>query len=352
MKHLWILALIATTLIGCSSAKEKAEEATQDYLKDYSSNYTQGELEAFNQELSNAITNKENYKLSDLIDIKAMFFRGFEKVGQGEQFVNKVDAILGKANFAQEFIGNMQSSFEYIDFIQVEPAEDDMSLLTYRGFSIEGGINYIKFLVAKKGDKLKAIDIFVVMTGEYLGETLFQLMGQMLGSKTMSSDAATLSQAKNLFQMGQPDQALSILQSIPSDSPMRNTKAYKVFELSIIGSTDDWKGYTSALTSYRESYPNDASADLVSVDYYLMNNDYENCLKSLANLQEQFPSDGALDYMLGTVHYLKGNCDQATSKFEESKKAFPNESSIDDMIMAITINCGEEVDMQELMEME
>jgi len=112
MKHLWILALIATTLIGCSSAKEKAEEATQDYLKDYSSNYTQGELEAFNEELSNAISNKENYKLSDLIDIKAMFFRGFEKVGQGEQFVNKVDAILGKANFAQEFIGNMQYSFE------------------------------------------------------------------------------------------------------------------------------------------------------------------------------------------------------------------------------------------------
>jgi hypothetical protein len=173
----------------------------------------------------------------------------------------------------------------------------------------DDGVNYHELALAKGADGvIRAVDIYVYVTGEYLSESLGAVYeGLMVSAEQGSSFAgmgATMKQARELVAAGRHDEARAALAALPA--ALRATKALRAIEVQI--SSDQAEAtYLAAIDAYRRDFPDDPSVELLLMDAFVLRQDYRRALQSIDVLDRLVGGDPYLEALRSLLHVELGD---------------------------------------------
>jgi len=184
------------------------------------------------------------------------------------------------------------------------------------------GLNYHEYLILRTG-KFEIVDMYTFINGQYISEALRQmveplilqddtLLGQLgdLSSRLFGDkrkylqDIKRIEQIKNQQASGHYDKANQIYESLSE-----NIKHQKVIQLLNIASVYhlDPELLYKYIDIYRNDFPDDVSVDLLMIDYFILQKDYENAIQSIRNFEMISDTDGYLQYLKSNIYYEMGN---------------------------------------------
>ena len=247
------------------------------------------------------------------------------------------------ANFKQEFksglrkgisnlpnrIINVLEAGGFYDFISYsyDNAAQTYNIL-FRLYSEIEGINYHEYRVNSIGEQPTFSDIHIYLNGEFMSGTVNKMyltslpqgfLGKILHKEEIQ-DLSSLQNASLHIKQGQFSMANSSLDNIKGD--LRNQKIYHVLRIAASSKLDE-EVYFKALKAMRKSLGNDPTADLLSIDYFILNKQYEEALTRLDNLQK-ITNDDFIDYVRANIYALKGDDTTATELYEKVALEYPD----------------------------
>ena len=81
---------------------------------------------------------------------------------------------------------------------------------------------------------------------------------------------------------------------------------------------------SSTIKDYEESYPKDPSLQLVSIDGYIINKQFDKALKSIDVLDSSIHGDSFLNYLRGNVLFHNEKYEESLKMFAKVNEDFPD----------------------------
>jgi len=201
----------------------------------------------------------------------------------------------------------------------------------FRLFSEVDGINYHEYQLVKKGDEFLFDDMYVFMTGENLSATTNRIyLGSLpknvfnkLVNPTDSKDIENFTEATKYIRQGDGENALIHLNKI--EGKLRNDKIYHVLKISVNAQMEE-KIYLETLENMKDTFGDDPTMNLLSVDYFILNQDYDKAMEILDNI-ETATNDDFINYLKGNVKQLQGKQESAISYYDIIIENYPEYST-------------------------
>lgn len=212
----------------------------------------------------------------------------------------------------------------------------------------EEGINYHDFLLRKIKGKYKIIDVYFYLSGEYLSAT-YQRLYLMSGKEYFNAsqtagmsdltmeDLSKVSTARSLLHKGEYEAAKELIEGL--DEGVRKEKLFRIIELRIKSNLSD-EGYLAAMEDYRITFPDDPSIDLVSLDYLLMNEKFEEAHRAIDHLDKRLDRDTFLDFFHATIYHSQGEFQKAEELLLSFISNYPDQEDGSYYLMAVYIEAG------------
>lgn len=192
--------------------------------------------------------------------------------------------------------------------------------LLFRMFSDEEGLNYHDYQLNYINEKFLIEDLYIYSTGEYLSETLRQLylmsipkeyMKDIDISKERTGNIFFIVQYKQLVEKKEYKKAFDLLNNLEGD--IKNQKIFYTLKIQVASEINEVY-YMEAIDELLKKFPDDASTQLMAIDYYTMLKDYNSTMSALNALQEATEDD--------FVEYVKGNIAWEFEDYEGAEKAY------------------------------
>jgi tetratricopeptide (TPR) repeat protein len=181
-----------------------------------------------------------------------------------------------------------------------------------------GGLNYHRlYLVRRPDGKIVASDIFVLVTGERLSETLARAWLPLAtktvrdkektkkASSTLDEELSIMQKILTLNQQQKFNEMLDVYKKAPES--VRRNKSILVICLTAARNVSD-EEYAELIEGFRKFHPNNPSLDFILIDGYILKKNYDQALVSVDRTIKQLGEDGAL---LG----MRANCLTLMNKF-------------------------------------
>lgn len=335
------IIVIVILLVSCNeNEQEKGVEEADVLIESFDKNLSEEEIQKVLDEVTNAFYSGDYMAYNDLIDYRALLMKGVSEK-KANPFPTKVmDMMVNNFSSAGEMTQQIIENFQYYDCVKSYVNEDGYPTLAFRAYG-DFGLNYHELMLAKVDNEVKIIDIYIALSGENFGSSLTDLMSAFNDSKKNSeSIEGDPKLAKQYLASGQYQEAIDEIEKLPKT--VRESKVIAILELSALSSLDDQK-YYQALKEYREKFPSDISADLISLDYYLLEENFETAIEVLENIQEVYPDDGVLDFSIGDIYYILGDCEYARLSCASAVDKSPNILIAKDYLSSFEWECGDKL---------
>lgn len=222
-------------------------------------------------------------------------------------FKRTIEKITEKIFYAVE-LGN------YYDLVNYRYDQETASYhILFRLFQAEEGINYHDYKVIYENDTLMFDDIYIYLSGEYIGDTIvrsFQYFN-LQSLENSNNDVLQISKAQIAIEKGNNEEAYSILTSLSTE--LANEKFIYLFKI-LVASTIDETLYMEAMEDLKTNFKNDPTIYLTLIDYSLLKEEYDVAFDLIDNLQVE-TNDDFLYYLKGNVEYLRGRYEEANDFF-------------------------------------
>ncbi len=231
--------------------------------------------------------------------------------------------------YARPILYNLEQG-GYYNFVNYYKDAYDNYFLIFRFFGNEG-INYHEYLLQiENKDQYYIIDIFNYLSGEFLSQTAEQiyLPLAMEYSKFQPDesflqneveDLIKLSKVKQLIQEGKLKKAKTLFFTINED--LRATTAFTAIEFQLT-SLEDEADYKEILERMMKNTESPACVHLMSIDYYFMNEQYDQCMAAIDSLYS-YTKDDFLDFYRGNIAFAEGNVEKSRAFFQRMAYNFP-----------------------------
>jgi hypothetical protein len=339
MKLLLLLPFLL--FIACNSAEDRANKISQDYLDQFSSDITENELNEFISKTSKLFDEHNSVELNTVFDLKACYYRGHIKHNGSPEFIKYIDGIVSGSNSNFSLFDQLSSTFPLIGHVKTYKSENNEHIVVFRAYG-DQGLNYLEFLLGKKDGKIFILDIYPAISFEYISSSLYEVLQNMKNGDISKghSDADIISSVRTHMNSGEFEIASETLQSLDRDSPLRDTKIFKLLEINIASQLDD-NDYLNRLEDFKTDYGNETGVNLLLVDYYLLKEDFDKTLMCIADVQDRYPDDHILNVIKGTVHSLKGDYVSCVYYYELASEKYPEMMEIHDYLLVAYFNASE-----------
>lgn len=242
------------------------------------------------------------------------FFKGMEGAGKklSEQLVTSIEA------------------GEYYNLINYKYDAEEMAYyFTFRLYSGETGVNYHDYKVCSNGESVKFNDIYIYLTGEPLTATLQRvfLLSQPNGENTSNSDKlkakdnlTLLLESRKLDLQKNFEEAYNKISQITE--PMANEKFILLIKATYASSFND-ELYERALKDFADSYPDDPTLYLKSIDYNILKGNYNEAILNIDQLMAE-TDDDMLNLMKGNVYIEAKNYKKAETHYKYVTDNYPD----------------------------
>lgn len=212
---------------------------------------------------------------------------------------------------------------------------DGRPCVRFRLLNLQSGVNYHDYILTKDPhNEIKAIDIYVFAAGEFLSQTMRQPFLQLVAhedrsivQKLTKEDADLLKHMETLNSMATAmreqrfTDVLKAYDTLPeSVQLMKGTLILRMAAATQVDSAE----YMSSLQTLMKHYPNDACADLMSIDYFLLNEQYDKAVDCVARVDKAVEGDPYLHVLVGGIRSLQQQWDTARAAYESAIEEDPD----------------------------
>lgn len=232
-------------------------------------------------------------------------------------------------NLGQQIIVEVGENGTY-DFVKSRVNSKGEYHLLFRLYGDNEGLNYHDFKLEKVGAEYKIVDVFFFTSGEYLTETFSNLYNATLSSrpgllsrffkKTVLDDLLTIKEIKPLMASGDYKQAYEKYKKLSSEG--KKQKAIQLIGVQIASNIDD-ETYGRYIKKYEESFSNDPSLYLISIDGYILSEEYNKSLQTIDKLDKALGGDSFLNLLRANVNYYMNNVGKAIEHLEVFMYDYP-----------------------------
>ena len=215
-------------------------------------------------------------------------------------------------------------NYEYIEM------HEDSSLVI-RQWEVGEGLNYLLFKLDYINDTWIAVDLYVMMTGEFLSETMrntiylptvIRLIQGGKKSRQGMSNAEIYIEASKLMQKEEYQRAYTKISGIPLKERL---KAHQILKLNLSYYLDSNEKILKAIEEYQTRFPNDPSFEFIMLDKYFLEEKYEKVLTAITTIEAFIGADDYLHYQKGLVYHLMGDLKMSEAKMREAIQIRPSE---------------------------
>ncbi|MFY7669858.1 tetratricopeptide repeat protein [Tenacibaculum sp. MEBiC06402] len=287
-------------------------------------------LEKIGYAIDSTLFNSDYKYVDDIYNIKGLTERFF---------IESEDSEIKKYNsgFYKGFSGNFSLGKELVKQIELGAeytflraySENDEYFLLFRLFG-EEGLNYHRHLIKYINNEPKIVDTYIYLTGEYLSESFkviyemslnnLSFMKRILNRNDLK-DYEKIDKMKRYRDSGKYEELVELYESLNEKS--KKKKIFKIY--SLLGSQHlSEELYIKYIDEYEKEFPNDPSLYLISMDGFIMKNQFDDALTTLDKLDKSIGIDDFLDYYRGNIYYMKKDYKMSKDKFLNVVSNYPN----------------------------
>jgi tetratricopeptide (TPR) repeat protein len=221
-----------------------------------------------------------------------------------------------------QIVKNSQAGGTF-DFLRVREDKNRQAILFRLIQPAEaGGVAYFEFIPEKSADgKIRATDIYVFSSGEFLSEMLRRgvlpiianenrtFLDKLLsGERDYISDLPKFTETAQLVSEGKMKEALALIHAMKP-----GTKKQKVVFLMRLRAAQaiDENEYAATLDEYRKLFPKDPGLDLLSISYYTTKKDFKQALECINRVESAVGGDPYLNVTRAALCDVQGKHDEA-----------------------------------------
>lgn len=288
---------------------------------------------AFAQRMSSAIQRGDGAALDRVIDLDALLERACGGIGASAAIRRDFDAGVKKSfSFGARIVEESQGPARY-ELLRVRPVQGKQRAL-FRLIS-PAGLNYhdMELAPARAGQGQRVVDVFVLLSGEWLSQTLRRGCLTMAAHEKGGIDGMTAEQrafVENVNQLlamtaavrGKDHaRALAIYRSLP---PVLHTERNVMMAYYQAAAGVGGDEYARALDAVKKAFPNDPSLDLLLFDAYFLDKQYDGALAAIGRVRRALGGDAYLDFLEGNVFYARGDHAAAKVRLNRAIAAEPD----------------------------
>ncbi len=315
----FLVGILAVLVIAsCSDKKEEPVVSVTPIALD--------EAEAFGQSIEAALIDGEVSYFNGLIELNRIAERAMKETGlsgaKKSQARSGMLEALNSMGFFQQVHRVVKNGGSY-EMLRAR-SKGDQTTVIMRLLFPDGGVNYHELYLIGLGQGLRVDDIYVFLSGELITDTMERVVIQMLsqdksfieklqGKKSeMAKHMNDITRMTELMRTGNFEKVTEIYQSLPES--VKNEKSMLLVQLSAAQYVND-QLYLDAIQRFEKNYPQDPSLDLVSIDGFVMREEYDKALVCVDRLDASLGGDDYLNELRANVLLLNGDYEKAENIF-------------------------------------
>lgn len=333
-------AAVFAVVLGCSIGGRSLPAQTNADKPAGGPAITAKEAEEFSQALAAATAGGDFARTNELVDWEEIADRGTQTPNlpelkpAREAFKSGILQSTRKSGHLFAALNQIVKSGGSYDFLRAELKGKEPFVQFRLRVPNNGGLNYHRlYLVRRPDGRIVAADIFILLSGERMSETLahawLPLATKTLreNQKTKTASAALdeeLAISQKLVDLKTREKYQELLEAYKKapESSRRNkinlilglTAAEKV-------STDE---YGAMIEAYRKFYPDHPSLDFILIDGYILQQKYDEALACVDRTIEQLGADAALYALRANVLVLQKKLPPALAEIRKAIAAEPD----------------------------
>ena len=185
------------------------------------------------------------------------------------------------------------------------------------------GVNYHEYLITRKPDgKLHSPDIYIYLSGEPMSQTLRRfyvpaaanasrgLISKLVGpEQEFVKSFPTVKKMTDSMAGRQFQDVLDAYAELPAS--LQKDKSMLILRMQAAQGVKNDKVYQESLQAFRKMHPQDPCVDIISIDYFLLNQEFDKCMGSIDRLDKELGGDPYLDVMRVGLHRTENKLDVA-----------------------------------------
>ncbi len=285
---------------------------------------TQAEAEVFAKKFETAM-GKCTHDVEEMIDLEIMLRTGMAGRKLEPGFIEGAIRGARQADTTSQMLCAelpKGGSYKLLRIRTINGEPRPLFRAVYKG----GAFNYHELRLGTTADnpKVRAIDMYVYLSGENLSATFSNILGGALKGMDNGDDPGALkdvmgrvnaSKARGDFKAAKAELA----QLPPS---LTHLKSVRLLEIQLDMELEE-ANYLVAIDSYRKDFPDDPSIDMVSLDGFVLRKDYKGTLKALDHLDKRVGGDPYIDVQRSHMFLADGNPTEAARTAKAATTAEP-----------------------------
>jgi tetratricopeptide (TPR) repeat protein len=268
----------------------------------------------FGESIATAFNERDQKLMSSLIDVRAFALRTAKiqgmKPGEQEQFATALE----KTGLSKVYAGYFQSmdasngSARFLRATETRPAR----ALVRLDLGVNGN-DYLEFVLETREQRTRAVDWFVLSSGELVSVTIGSvaqmfttsdtgLLERMFGTDRVDMNSlARLRKAGEFQRAGKYAEALSELRQLPE--AMANSRTLLSAQASMAQMSKNDAEYTRVLAKLAEKYSDDPATAFKLIDHYFTIKDRPKMLAALDTMEKRVGADGVTRNLRAAAYF-------------------------------------------------
>jgi tetratricopeptide (TPR) repeat protein len=202
----------------------------------------------------------------------------------------------------------------------------------FRLIDAAGGLNYHDYSLARFPDgSVSMEDVYIFLTAEPLSRTIRTLMIPALtaskGVKARDEAISSLAAMRRSMQQGRIADAVARYRQLPKAAQEMKPVLLCYIEATMrqaLQPKGSEKDYIAAMEQFPKLYPDDACIDFISIDYFVLKNQYDKGLEAIDRVDASIGSDPYLNVIRCNVLIAANQFDKAKAAVDKALKEDPD----------------------------
>jgi tetratricopeptide (TPR) repeat protein len=281
---------------------------------------TDDALRAFAGHYADAVNDRDVDAINACLNLDSLIARSHRGVDVPPQFLRGFDeGIRAGLDWGRAMATGLGEDGHYA-LIRTYRANGEMHAI-FRLVNGHGGLNYHDLLLNARPDgRFEILDVYIHLAGEMMSETVQRSLRQFVAALNKGDDdyvrsIGSIRTMATLAQEGRCAEALDEHARMPAR--MQRDKAVMILRISCAAVVDA-DALDAACTAFRETYPGDASVDLLTVDQLVLRSKWEDAIAAFERIRAVVGDDAYLDDLIANVYRQRGMNDEARVYAERS----------------------------------
>jgi tetratricopeptide (TPR) repeat protein len=284
-----------TSLLIISGCKTKEKPLTHEEVKQFAKDLEISMEKRDGSFFNEAIDKKELIKRSGISDNKS-----------GKGFASGMQQGM---DLGTKLVNSFTKGATYKIVKQYE--KDNIHHVIFRLYD-DGSLNYHDLELKRTGSEVKVADMFIYTGGEKFSETIKSLYDQFSGliDKTTGKEdwIKSMPKIRGLITKGEYQEAYDLFNTLPPEA--KTSKPFRIIYIEICSGLGD-EMHKKALDDFQAAFPNEPNMQLVLIDAYFLNKEYDKALNAVNAVDKMIDKDPFLDYYRYLCYNIMDNQEKA-----------------------------------------